>query len=203
MFRRKSKFQSILESRFKHLKSYIRNNGLEGLVDSIVADGLEAHIKDIYEGKLGDSEERAFFFYYAMNQVMVQYKFRLGAEMHRNFIIEMVKCGNFESLPVFLSVAAKPKAGAFSYAAEICIDELKKQIQECEDPGNRASLEATLSGFTAAYEGNKKELQENWDYLQTLEEYAALKAWFFKAALHVLASAVVIAAAWLTAKFLI
>ncbi len=188
----KTELERIIQEQHKKIHEIMLRDGLYKLADNVVKNGIEPYKDKIYLKEM-IPEERAFFFFYLINKAVYYKKFKFAAEMHRNFIQEVVKVKYINILRPFILISARAEKGAYSYAAEITIDELKKQIEKCEDPATKELLIDIYNELTTLYQKNLDALKSSWNYYKFLE----LKDNLIKKFLYVLALGAVVVLAWL------
>ena len=181
----------LIQEQHKNIHEIMLRDGLYTLAENVIKNGIEPYKDKIYAKDI-IPEKRAFFFFYVINKAVYHKKFKFAAELHRNFIQEVVKVKYIHMLRPFILISARSEKGAYSYAAEVTIDELKKQIEKCEDPETKTLLENIYKDLTELYYRNLDALKSSWEFYSYIE----LKNNVIKKSLYALVFVVVVVLAW-------
>ncbi len=163
----KTEFIQKLKIEFKDIVKFMVKTGMDKLAENVLEKGLEPYRKEIEEMK---QDQRAFFFYYLIHISIANKKYKFAAELHRNFVREAIKMNTIKLLRPFILASAKSNIGSYSYATEMTIEELKKQIDKCENEKFKQELKDLYDKLVEMYNVNKKGLYSNYMIYQTEEE---------------------------------
>lgn len=197
----RNRLDEVLEKDFKPIAKFVRKHKLDKLAVQVIKNGIEPYQERIY-GNEFTQLERAFFFLYTISKAITMGKYTFAAELHKNFVQELVKVKNIKIVRNPILASADPNVGSFSYATEVTIQELKNQIDLCDDPEYKEELRKLLVELIELFESNKISLYANWDRDRYIEQSLDKLNYIKEINIFICKIAVVVILAWIVARYI-